>query len=82
MKLDAARIQKAESAVPTATAIAEVTCSQRGKWDIDGPGNPADVVNMSWCWVLAVDAQGRAYIMNGASKTGYWQLYNKKEVTK
>ena len=62
--------------------VKTVMGSQRGKWDIDGPGNPADVVNMSWCWVLAVDAQGRAYIMNGASKTGYWRLYNKKEVAK
>lgn len=49
-----------------------------GDWQLDGPGNPADKVKMSWCWVLAVDAQGRAYAMNGASRTGYWRLSEKK----
>jgi hypothetical protein len=27
-----------------------------------------------------VDKQGRAYAMNGESPTGYWRLYNRKEV--
>ncbi|MCG3178400.1 MAG: hypothetical protein BIFFINMI_00727 [Phycisphaerae bacterium] len=59
--------------------VKTVMGSQPGQWDLDGFGNPADQVKMSWCWVLAVDRQGRAYVMNGASKTGYWRLYNRKE---
>jgi hypothetical protein len=51
-----------------------------GAWQIDGFNNPAESVKMGWCWVLAVDKQGRAYAMNGESPTGYWRLYNRKEV--
>lgn len=56
--------------------------AKRGKWNPDGMGTPADLASMCWCWVLAVDAQGRAYVLNGQSPTGLWRLYNKKEVTK
>lgn len=60
--------------------VKTVMGSKRGKWDLDGMGIPAERVAMSWTWVLAVDRRGRAYVMNGASKTGYWRLYNRKEV--
>jgi len=60
--------------------VRTVMGAKKGKWDLDGMGNPADTVKMTWTWVLAVDRQGSAYVMNGASKTGYWRLYNKKEV--
>ena len=61
--------------------VRTVMGSRKGKWDLNGMGNPADTVKMTWTWVLAVDKKGRAYVMNGASKTGYWRLYNRKEVT-
>lgn len=51
-----------------------------GNWQIDGFGNPAESVKMDWTWVLAVDRLGRAYVMNGRSRSGYWRLYNRKEV--
>jgi hypothetical protein len=50
-----------------------------GSWQIDGFGNPAESVKMDWTWVLAVDRLGRAYVMNGGNKSGYWRLYNRKE---
>jgi len=62
--------------------VKTVMGSKPGTWQIDGFDNPADNVKMSWCWVLAVDKQGRAYVMNGANKSGYWRLYNKKEAAK
>jgi hypothetical protein len=60
--------------------VKTVIGSRAGNWDLDGSGNPADTVKMTWCWVVAVDKQGRAYAANGASPTGYWRLYNRKEV--
>lgn len=62
--------------------VKTVMGSTPAKWDVDGFDNPADAVKMSWCWVLAVDAKGRAFVMNGAEKSGYWRLYNKKEAAK
>lgn len=49
-------------------------------WDPDGFNNPADSVKMRWTWVVAVDGMGRAYVVDGGNKTGYWRLYNRKEV--
>ena len=53
------------------------------RWDVNASGVPADAVNSAsgliWCWVLAVDRQGRAYFNNGQSKTGYWRASNRKE---
>ena len=62
--------------------VKTVVGSKPGKWDLNGFGNPADAVKMTWCWVVAVDKQGRAYAANGASPTGYWRMYNRKEVAK
>lgn len=56
--------------------------AKRGKWNINGLGNPVDQVSMTWCWVLAVDAKGRAYAMDGQSKSGYFLVHSKSEVTK
>lgn len=55
---------------------------KRGKWDPDAMAVPGDEVKMVWCWVLAVDAQGRAYMMDGQTKSGYWRAYDKKGVSK
>jgi hypothetical protein len=62
--------------------VKTVMGSKPGKWDLDGMGKPADNVKMSWCWALAVDRQGRAYVMNGASKTGCWRLYRREDTAR
>jgi len=62
--------------------VKTIVGSRPGKWDLNSFGSPADRVKMTWCWVVAVDKQGRAYAANGASPTGYWRLYNRKEVAK
>lgn len=62
--------------------VRTIVGSKPGNWDLDGSGTPAANVKMTWCWVLAVDGLGRAYVMNGASKTGYWRLYNRKELAR
>jgi hypothetical protein len=47
------------------------------KWPRDGLGVPADGVRMSWNAVVAVDAQGRAYLSCSGEPHGVWQAYHK-----
>ena len=50
----------------------------RYTWPQDAVGVPAGDVSLTWTHVRAVDARGRAYIINGAGPTGVWRGYNRK----
>lgn len=53
---------------------------QRDKsFAIDAVGTPADKVLLSWNAVVAVDAQGRAYLSCSEHPSGLWVAYPRKE---
>jgi hypothetical protein len=52
------------------------------KWDRDGLGIPAAEVQLIWNAVVAVDAEGRAYLAASSDKNGLWRARNAKEVAK
>lgn len=56
--------------------------STNKNWDRDGAGIPGKDMSVGWAHVRAVDAQGRAYFIDGWSKTGVWRAYEKEEAGK
>ncbi|MCY3020664.1 MAG: hypothetical protein NTW87_16725 [Planctomycetota bacterium] len=49
------------------------------KWPRDQLGVPTETVKLVWNAVVAVDAQGRAYLSASSEPHGLWRAYNKKE---
>ena len=60
--------------------ILTVLGAQGGKpWPHDALGVPGEVVRMSWNAVVAVDAQGAAYLSCSECPDGLWRAYERKE---
>ena len=52
------------------------------RWPKDGLGVPAEQVRLNWNAVVAVDAQGRAFLSCSGEPHGLWRAYHRKEVTR
>jgi len=48
-------------------------------WPRDRLGVPGETVKLVWNAVVAVDAQGRAYLSASSEPNGLWRAYNRKE---